>query len=136
MARVWRLLKRAKNWWREGELNRREVGTDMFGNTYYQNYDDQGLPLRRSVEYLAGWRNATTDPVWYKWLNGSDAHPPTPEEVLKAAEDYQRRKEAANQWDAREEEMMSRWRDVYKRTQRTSNEPFKPESWNPSKPSK
>ena len=130
------MMKGIKKWWRDGELNRREMGHDMYGNTYYQNYDDQGLPARRSVEYVQGWRNANTDPVWYRWLNGSDLHPPSAEDVQKAAEDYQRRKEAAHQWDARDEEMMRRWREVYKRTQRTSDAPFEPESWDPSKPPK
>lgn len=134
MGRIWNALKSVRAWWRDGELNRRLVGKDVYGNSYYQYYTSEGLPDRRIAEYVKGWRNAQTDPLWVRWLNGTERLPPTSDDVMKSKEDYDRRRRTGAEFDQQEEERMRKWREAYSKTRRATGEAFKPESWDPSKP--
>jgi hypothetical protein len=72
--------------------------------------------------------------MWAQWLNGTQREPPTPEEASRSAEDWQKRRDTGKEWDAKDEEMMKKWRrPMNKRSQKNPSEPFQPESWSPNK---
>lgn len=48
----------------------KKVGTDQFGNTYYEAPARKGLPRnRRWVLYKKGTESSTVPPLWHGWLH-------------------------------------------------------------------
>ncbi|KRX04890.1 hypothetical protein PPERSA_06524 [Pseudocohnilembus persalinus] len=74
--------------------NKKFVGKDRFGNSYYQHYDDEGYETKREVVYLGDYDKWTTfsnqymDPFWQEWLKKRQKKPYTPEELEKLYRDY------------------------------------------------
>lgn len=65
-------------------IGREIVGTDKFGNKYYQYYSYHGLPTKRIVLYKFFDTNKFhNDPHFLGWLFRQDILPPTPEELEK-----------------------------------------------------
>mmetsp|Transcript_21736 Transcript_21736/g.29875 ORF Transcript_21736/g.29875 Transcript_21736/m.29875 type:complete len:172 (+) Transcript_21736:37-552(+) len=60
------------------------IGTDTFGNKYYEN-DDYSIPRNRWVEY-SDYKTCdptTVEASWFPWLHNQVYHPPTHPEVQK-----------------------------------------------------
>jgi NADH:ubiquinone oxidoreductase subunit len=80
-ARLARSYLKAK----DDGLGRERVGTDRFGNNYYQYYSYHGLPTRRIVLYKFFENNKFhQDPHFLSWQRRQDILPPTPEALEKA----------------------------------------------------
>ncbi len=60
------------------------IGSDKFGNNYYQYYSYHGLPTRRIVLYKFFDNNKFhIDPHFVGWLHRRELLAPTPEELEK-----------------------------------------------------
>lgn len=65
---------------------RKNVGTDQFGNIYYELTERAGQPPKRMVEYKDPIPDPTAVPrIWWSWMSYRMDHAPTVEEI--AAED-------------------------------------------------
>lgn len=53
------------------------IGTDRFGNKYYQYYSYYGLPTRREVHFKDPYAFALKDLVYFRWLHNQEFDPPT-----------------------------------------------------------
>ena len=69
--------------WTQGSA----VGTDEFGNRYYQNKDGS----RRWVIYNGTVEASRVPPDWHGWMHHTFAEPPTTEPLLRRSweKDYQ-----------------------------------------------
>ena len=133
------MFSKLKFSWRNQQLNRELVGSDMYGNSYYQHYDDTDLPTKREVEYKEGMHNPIMDPIWAGWLNGSETMPPSRKEIEESYEQYLKRSKIGQDWDAQDEVMMRQFREVMKQAnpkQRRPSEEFTPDAWGGDKGSK
>ena len=64
MIRYFGILKNFRDKLFNKRNGRDNVGNDMYGNKYYQNYDVDGFPTKREVEYKEGMHNSIMDPIW------------------------------------------------------------------------
>ncbi|KAL1968971.1 hypothetical protein VTN77DRAFT_805 [Rasamsonia byssochlamydoides] len=64
----------------------RLVGTDRYGNKYYENWEEE-LPLRtRWIDYKEKELDPSqTDPGWHAWLAYMVDAPPTQDKILQTA---------------------------------------------------
>ncbi|ROW15867.1 hypothetical protein VPNG_02578 [Cytospora leucostoma] len=60
------------------------IGTDKYGNKYYENWTDE-LPLRtRWVDYKnSDYDPAQSEPLWHAWLAYAVDKPPTEDPLAK-----------------------------------------------------
>jgi NADH:ubiquinone oxidoreductase subunit len=107
------------------------VGTDMYGNTYYQVYDSDGFQLKREVKYGKGFHNSVIDPIWVDWLNGKEKLPPSKTEIEQSFEGYLKRKTIGEEYDKRDEEMMAKFREAMKKVAKPKKKEFEPATWKP-----
>lgn len=58
----------------EMPLNRKMVGKDRLGNSYFQHYDDNGFETKRECVYLNDYEKFrqigedSIDPFWSEWM--------------------------------------------------------------------
>ncbi|WVQ81910.1 hypothetical protein IAT38_004037 [Cryptococcus sp. DSM 104549] len=89
ITHAWRLgLKRSfRSIWYFNDLKwGRLVGTDRFGNRYYENYDpNEELPGRnRWVDFSQHDLNASqVPPEWHSWISHIRKDPPTEDAIMK-----------------------------------------------------
>ena len=134
MRRSFGFLKNLRERWNNLSLNKELVGEDMYGNKYYQHFDDMNLPSKREVIYKEGLYNPIMDPIWNDWLKGKDREPPSKEETSNSYQAYLSRKKIGDDWDAHDEEVMSKFREAFKKANPPKQKEFKPETWKPKKP--
>ncbi|KAF9516144.1 hypothetical protein BS47DRAFT_1292928 [Hydnum rufescens UP504] len=94
LLRTLRNIRRAgiKQWWRYtyyiGDAKFGEhVGTDQFGNKYFQNLNaEEEVPGRhRWIDFAQHDNNATqVPPEWHSWLSHIRKEPPTNDPVMQA----------------------------------------------------
>ncbi|KAI7777253.1 hypothetical protein LA080_003842 [Diaporthe eres] len=65
------------------------VGTDKFGNKYYENWTDE-LPLRtRWVDYKKhDFDPSQIEPFWHAWISYAVDKPPTEDPIAKVARSW------------------------------------------------
>ncbi|KAI3391920.1 hypothetical protein diail_6622 [Diaporthe ilicicola] len=65
------------------------VGTDKFGNKYYENWSDE-LPLRtRWVDYKKhDFDPAQIEPFWHAWISYAVNKPPTEDPIAQVARSW------------------------------------------------
>lgn len=118
--------------YRNRNANKEEVGQDMYGNKYFQIYDSENFPYKREVEYKEGYKNPQMDPIWVGWLKGTETKPPSSQEIQNSFEDYQKRKDVGNDYDKKDEEIMSKFREAMKKSARPiMKKEFEPKMWDP-----
>ena len=121
-------------------LGRECIGTDRFGNNYYQYYSYHGLPTRRVVLYKFFDTNKFhIDPHFLAWLRKQDLLAPTPEELEKLYLKHDEFLERALQWDQEQEAMIADWENQKKALDqqfehREALSSPDVEKWDPSKP--
>jgi DNA/RNA-binding domain of Phe-tRNA-synthetase-like protein len=76
------------------------------------------------------------DPLWNNWLRKVERDPPSKEDAEKFYAAYDERMRMAREADARDEEIMSKWRTVYAtrspKADPHKGEDYKPEGWQPN----
>ena len=81
-------------------LGRECIGTDKYGNNYYQYYSFHGLPTRRIVLYKFFENNKfNIDPNFVGWLHRREIMAPTPEELAKRYLEHDAFIERGIAWD-------------------------------------
>lgn len=118
-------------------LGRQRIGTDKFGNNYYQYYSYHGLPTRRIVLYKFFEHNKFhIDVHFLGWLRRNDILPPTPEALEKAYLEHDAFIERAIQWDKSEQLFIKEWQarkleldQQFEERKQLTNET---ESWKPT----
>lgn len=98
---------------RDSRYNRKLIGYDRQGNSYYQYYDDDGNELRREVKgsTMHNVLDIEFDAYWDEWLRGKKKEPWTQEELeaLWAKED--KRFEVGFNYEKNDAEMMKNFRN-------------------------
>lgn len=85
--------------------NREFLGSDKFGNQYFQYFSYHGLPTRRRVYYKFFSTNKFhIDIHFIDWLYHRTAIPPTQNELHQLYIDDEKRKRLAYEWDKAEEQ--------------------------------
>lgn len=91
--------------------NRELVNVDKYGNRYYQQFSNEGIPTKRYVhlnfKHFNSWED---DPTMSAWLSYRIENPPTQEELERiyiSTEELQRR---GLEWDKKEEKIMMEYR--------------------------
>ncbi|ORX38572.1 NADH ubiquinone oxidoreductase subunit NDUFA12-domain-containing protein [Kockovaella imperatae] len=95
LIRTLRNFRRAgvREWWKQmwsiGDAKYgRLVGSDQFGNRFYENLDaSQEIPGRhRWVDFKQSVENASQiPPEWHSWLNHIRKDPPTEDPIVQAS---------------------------------------------------
>ncbi|KAJ3491423.1 hypothetical protein NLI96_g709 [Meripilus lineatus] len=93
LARTIRSFRRVgfREWWRQLQYigdakSGRLVGTDQFGNRYYENMNaEEEVPGRqRWVDYAQHDYNATqVPPEWHSWIHHIRSTPPTEDSMVQ-----------------------------------------------------
>lgn len=100
----------------DAKLNRVHVGTDRFGNRYYQYYNSVGKETRRILEPNPH-ASETFDPIWSEWLRNRQKVPFN-EEQLKGFYDIEiMNKKSAFEYEVKDANMMKEFRKEYKKAQ-------------------
>lgn len=91
LQKALKLLKNVREFRESAFYNRKCVGQDLFGNSYYQYFDNNGAEIRRHCDLQNTL--VDVDPVWQPWLQYRQEKPYTPEELKKIYADmYEKRK--------------------------------------------
>lgn len=92
---------------KDQSLGRTKIGTDKFGNKYYQYYSFHGLPTKRIVLYKFFDTNCFhQDPHFLGWLRRNELLPPTPEELEKLYLEHDSFIQRGIEWDKEQQALI------------------------------
>lgn len=99
------------------------LGSDKFGNQYFQYFSYHGLPTRRRVYYrFFGTNKFHIDIHFVDWLFHRKAFPPTPNELDQLYLKDESRTRTALEWDEQEEAKQIEYREKQRLLKQQTNE--------------
>lgn len=104
-------LKQLRQKYDDASMNRELLVVDKYGNRYYQQYSNEGIPIKRYVALnFKAFNKWDDDPTMQSWLQFRRESPPTQEELEKIyiqQEEYERK---GLEWDRKEQKLIEEYK--------------------------
>lgn len=114
LKKIWGFISDYREMKENVKFGRELVGKDRNGNKYFQHYNTNQQPTKRTVEMKFQRPDAEIDPIWDDWLRHRQKDPFTPEQLRNMYEQRENNKSAAFEYERKDAELMQNFRKEHK----------------------